>query len=135
MSSSRLQLSDFHVLQTLGVGGFGRVHLVRPIGEARWILFLLFLWAWPTGAAEERADEDVRHESREETSSDFCGAEGPGALGEGHHEPDALPLCGQVTTQELLQNKRGTLLAKLKQILPVCAGCTVPLRTANTCTC
>ncbi|XP_019730032.1 cGMP-dependent protein kinase 1-like isoform X2 [Hippocampus comes] len=65
------------------------------------------IWTRSAGAAEERADEGVRHESREETSSDFCRAEGPGALGEGHHEPDALPLCGQVTQQELLQNKRG----------------------------
>lgn len=98
-----LNLADFNIIDTLGVGGFGRVELVREnstVTVTRMISFWhLYNWfpdsagycaGWPwflciAGSAQEWWEQNLRHENTEEEA--HCGHKTAGAhsFRETHH--------------------------------------------------
>lgn len=115
-----LNLADFNIIDTLGVGGFGRVELVWSSTSPRWqeivwlfwfgkqaILPFIFslVWRLPTGAAEKRGEQNVCHEDPEEAA--HCGHQAAGAhpLREAHHAGGALWLHRTVRSTAMLSTR------------------------------
>lgn len=92
-----LNLADFNIIDTLGVGGFGRVELVgwggspRRDGDINWFHFKkklcerLLPCFIPAGSAQERWKQNLCHEDPEKAAHSGHETAGAHSFGETHH--------------------------------------------------